>query len=180
MVGDQAPYLQPEMKVKMAVYDGLPVSMELPQKVTLEVTETEPSHQEPDRRLVLQAGDAVERRAHHGAAVRRDRHPDRGDDRRRLLRRARQGLTISLSACQRRQSLSASWRGGAKARLEHRKSGPPDLRTYLAPISGKPEIGWPAAPFEHSVLRALLRVRRIKDGELGTVAHLRPLNSLPL
>ena len=43
MVGDQAPYLQPEMKVKMAVYDGLPVSIELPQKVTLEVTETEPS-----------------------------------------------------------------------------------------------------------------------------------------
>src|SRR4029453_18497320 len=36
-------YLQPEMKVKMAVYDGLPVSIELPQKVTLEVTETEPS-----------------------------------------------------------------------------------------------------------------------------------------
>jgi elongation factor P len=31
------------MKVKMAVYDGLPVSIELPQKVTLEVTETEPS-----------------------------------------------------------------------------------------------------------------------------------------
>jgi elongation factor P len=31
------------MKIIMAVYDGLPVSMELPQKVTLEVTETEPS-----------------------------------------------------------------------------------------------------------------------------------------
>jgi elongation factor P len=43
MVGTQAAYLQPEMKVKMAVYDGLPVSIELPQKVTLEVTETEPS-----------------------------------------------------------------------------------------------------------------------------------------
>ena len=43
LVGDQAPYLLPEMKVKMAVYDGLPVSMELPQKVTLEVAETEPA-----------------------------------------------------------------------------------------------------------------------------------------
>ena len=43
MVGDQAAYLQPEMKVKMAVYSGLPVSLELPQKVTLEVTETEPT-----------------------------------------------------------------------------------------------------------------------------------------
>jgi elongation factor P len=43
MVGDQAAYLQPEMKVKMAVYDGIPVSIELPQKVVLEVTETEPT-----------------------------------------------------------------------------------------------------------------------------------------
>ena len=43
LVGDQAPYLLPEMKVKMAVYDGLPVSIELPQKVTLEVAETEPA-----------------------------------------------------------------------------------------------------------------------------------------
>ena len=43
MVGDQAAYLQPEMKVKMAVYYSLPVSLELPQKVTLEVVETEPT-----------------------------------------------------------------------------------------------------------------------------------------
>ncbi len=42
--------------------------------------------------LVLQAGDPVERRAHHGAAPYRRRHPHRGDDRGRLLRRARQGL----------------------------------------------------------------------------------------
>ena len=31
------------MKVKMAVYESLPVSIELPQKVTLEVAETEPT-----------------------------------------------------------------------------------------------------------------------------------------
>ena len=43
--------------------------------------------------LVLQAGDAVERRAHHGAAPHRRRHPHRGDDRGRLLRRAREGLS---------------------------------------------------------------------------------------
>jgi len=43
LVGDQAAYLQPEMKVKLAVYDSLPVSIELPQKVILEVTETEPT-----------------------------------------------------------------------------------------------------------------------------------------
>src|SRR4051812_27735282 len=43
MVGDSAPYLQPEMKVTLAVYEGNPVSIELPQKVILEVTETEPT-----------------------------------------------------------------------------------------------------------------------------------------
>lgn len=43
VVGDQAAYLQPEMKVTMAVHEGLPVSIELPQKVVLEVTDTEPT-----------------------------------------------------------------------------------------------------------------------------------------
>src|SRR5262249_28360061 len=42
VVGDQAAYLQPEMKVKLSVYEGNVVSMELPQRVTLEVVETEP------------------------------------------------------------------------------------------------------------------------------------------
>jgi len=42
VVGDNAPYLQPEMKVKLSVYEGNVVSMELPQRVTLEVVETEP------------------------------------------------------------------------------------------------------------------------------------------
>jgi len=37
MVGDQAAYLQPEMKVKLSVHEGLPP------RVTLEVKETEPS-----------------------------------------------------------------------------------------------------------------------------------------
>jgi elongation factor P len=43
LIGDQAPYLQPEMKVKMAVHENVPVSLELPQKVVLEVVETEPT-----------------------------------------------------------------------------------------------------------------------------------------
>jgi elongation factor P len=42
LVGDQAAYLQPEMKVMMSVHEGVPVSMELPQKAILEVVETEP------------------------------------------------------------------------------------------------------------------------------------------
>src|SRR5262245_11989332 len=41
-VGDQSAYLQPEMKVKLSVYEGSVVSIELPQRVTLEVVDTEP------------------------------------------------------------------------------------------------------------------------------------------
>src|SRR6185295_14353450 len=37
LVGDQAPYLAPEMKVTLAVHEGVPVSIELPQKTILEV-----------------------------------------------------------------------------------------------------------------------------------------------
>jgi elongation factor P len=43
VVGDAAKYLQPEMSVKLLVHEGIPVSIELPQRVTLEVVETEPA-----------------------------------------------------------------------------------------------------------------------------------------
>jgi elongation factor P len=43
IIGDQAAFLQPEMEVILAVHEGVPVSIELPQKVVLEVVETEPS-----------------------------------------------------------------------------------------------------------------------------------------
>ena len=43
LIGDQAAYLQPEMKVKLSVHEGLAVAIELPPRATLEVTETEPS-----------------------------------------------------------------------------------------------------------------------------------------
>ena len=43
IIGDQAAYLQPEMKVKLSVHEGLAVALELPPRATLEVMETEPS-----------------------------------------------------------------------------------------------------------------------------------------
>jgi elongation factor P len=43
VVGDQAVYLQPEMKVKLSVHEGVAVGIELPQRVTLKVVETEPT-----------------------------------------------------------------------------------------------------------------------------------------
>jgi elongation factor P len=42
LIGDQAAYLQPEMKVMLSVHEGAAVAIVLPQKVTLEIAETEP------------------------------------------------------------------------------------------------------------------------------------------
>jgi elongation factor P len=43
VVGDQAPYLQPDMKVVLSVHEGIAVAIELPQRTVLEVVETEPT-----------------------------------------------------------------------------------------------------------------------------------------
>jgi elongation factor P len=43
VLGDQAVYLQEGMTCKVSVYDGVAVAIELPQRVTLEVMETEPT-----------------------------------------------------------------------------------------------------------------------------------------
>ena len=43
VISDQAVYLQPEMKVRLSVHEGVAVGIELPQRVTLEVVETEPT-----------------------------------------------------------------------------------------------------------------------------------------
>ncbi len=42
ILGDYAPYLQEGMEVRLATFNGVPVSIELPARVTLEITETEP------------------------------------------------------------------------------------------------------------------------------------------
>ncbi len=42
MIGDQAAYLQEGMKVIMSIFNELPVSIQLPARVTFEVVDTEP------------------------------------------------------------------------------------------------------------------------------------------
>ena len=42
VVGDYDKYLQEGMVVSIAIHEGTPVSMEIPQKVILEITDTEP------------------------------------------------------------------------------------------------------------------------------------------
>ena len=43
IIGDQAPYLQENMTVRVSLHEGTPIAVELPQRVTLEVVETEPT-----------------------------------------------------------------------------------------------------------------------------------------
>jgi len=43
IVGDQAPYLQENMTVRLSLYNGVPIAIELPQRVTLEVVQTDPA-----------------------------------------------------------------------------------------------------------------------------------------
>ena len=42
IIGDQAAYLQEGMAVMLSTHNGVPIAIELPQRVTLEITETEP------------------------------------------------------------------------------------------------------------------------------------------
>lgn len=42
VMGDWAPYLQENMEVRLSTFNGLPVAIELPARVTLEITDTEP------------------------------------------------------------------------------------------------------------------------------------------
>src|SRR5690606_1400022 len=42
VVGDQKPYLKESMNLMVSTYNGVAIAIELPQKVALEVVETEP------------------------------------------------------------------------------------------------------------------------------------------
>jgi elongation factor P len=42
VIGDQAVYLQEGMACMLSLHEGVPIAIELPQRVTLEITETEP------------------------------------------------------------------------------------------------------------------------------------------
>lgn len=43
VVGEQSIYLQESMTVKLSMFEGNPVAIEMPQRVTLEITQTEPT-----------------------------------------------------------------------------------------------------------------------------------------
>jgi elongation factor P len=43
VIGDQAAYLQEGMACMLSLHEGVPIAIELPQRVTLEIVETEPT-----------------------------------------------------------------------------------------------------------------------------------------
>jgi elongation factor P len=43
MLGDSAPFLQEGMECQIALFNDVPISIELPQRVTVEISETEPA-----------------------------------------------------------------------------------------------------------------------------------------
>jgi elongation factor P len=43
VLGDAAPYLAENMEVRLSLYNGTPIAIELPARVTLEVVDTEPA-----------------------------------------------------------------------------------------------------------------------------------------
>ena len=78
--------------MKLSLHDGNPVAIQLPQRATLEVVETEPvtkgqTASSSYKPAMLSNGVRTAVPPHVGCG-----HADRGDDRRRILRRARKGL----------------------------------------------------------------------------------------
>jgi elongation factor P len=43
VIGDMAPYLLENMQVHLSIFNGLPIAIELPQRATFEVVDTEPA-----------------------------------------------------------------------------------------------------------------------------------------
>ena len=76
----------------LSMFNGNAVAIQLPARVTLEITETEPAMKGQNGVVVLQAGQAQQRRPRDGAAAHPAGHARRDPDRRRRLCGAREGL----------------------------------------------------------------------------------------
>ena len=85
VVGDQAAYLAPEMKVTLSVHEGVTVGIELPQR-TVPQSRDRAHRQGSNRIIVIQASCSFQWRADNGPTARGAWHPHRGDDSRWVLR----------------------------------------------------------------------------------------------
>ena len=92
VVGDQAQWLQENMVCILSLFNGTAGRHPAPAARDARDRRDRASHEGADRLLLLQAGEALQRRPRHGAAAYSDRHARRDPDGRRKLRRAREGL----------------------------------------------------------------------------------------
>ncbi len=93
VIGDQAQWLQEGMKVIALAFQRHPGRHPAAAARDARGRRDRAGDEGPDRVLVLQARQDVERRARHGAPAHQRRHAHRHPDGRRRLRRARQGLS---------------------------------------------------------------------------------------
>ena len=89
-----APYLQENMTVKLSLHGVVPVAIQMPQRATLEVVETEPvtkgqTASSSYKPAILSNGVRTAVPPHIGTG-----HANCGHDRGWILRRARQGLDL--------------------------------------------------------------------------------------
>ena len=130
IIGDQSVYLQENMAVSVSLHEGVPVSAEIPARVTLEVVEADPvvkgqTASSSYKPAMLSNGQRVMvPPAHHG------RHPRRGHDRRRLLRGAGEGLRRSCDGLRPAGSPLATSRRSAAMRGQ---GLPPRARSRMGP-----------------------------------------------
>ena len=92
LMGDSAPFLQDQMKLVVDLVEGEPVAIHLPSSVVAGSRRGRSGGQGPDRLLLLQARQTVERREDQRPPVHRGRRAHRRPHRGRQLRGAREGL----------------------------------------------------------------------------------------
>ncbi len=95
VVGDGKVFLTEGMRVYLQTHNDVAISIEFPQKVTVEITETEPVVKGQTASSSLQARHVHQRAARDGAAAYLGRHAHRHQHRRPELRRAREGLILA-------------------------------------------------------------------------------------
>ncbi len=96
LIGEPAVFLQEGMVVNLESYEGSPISVELPETVTMRIVEADAVVKGQTASSSYKPANAGKRRARDGAAAHRIRHAHRGEHRRFHLCRARQGLTARL------------------------------------------------------------------------------------
>ena len=123
VIGDQAQWLQEGMKVLLSIFNETPVGDPAAAARDARSRRDRAGDEGPDGLLVLQARQALERRARHGAAAHRARNAHRHPDRRRQLRRARQGLSV-IGPRLLRSPISAAQAAASSSKCEITRSGP--------------------------------------------------------